>query len=98
MVGYLQGVRDYYDAFVLKKDRDAAIDTLLQSLSPKNRQMWETAYPMTIDQNGVVNVDDLKDQAAFYAQRGDLQGGVPDIMKYVDTRFAEAAVQILGRR
>jgi hypothetical protein len=39
MVGYLQGVRDYTDAFVLGKDRDAAIDTLLQSLSPKDRHM-----------------------------------------------------------
>jgi NitT/TauT family transport system substrate-binding protein len=99
MVGYLQGVRDYHDAFVLGKDRDAAIDTLLQSLSPKDRRMWETAHPATIDLNGVVNVDDLKDSAAFYTARGDVTGGMaPDVTKYVDTRFAEAAVQILGRR
>jgi NitT/TauT family transport system substrate-binding protein len=99
MVGYLQGVRDYHDAFVLQKDRDAAIDTLLQTLSPKDRRMWETAHPATIDLNGVVNVDDLKDSAAFYTSRGDVTGGTPpDVTKFVDTRFAEAAVQILGRR
>ena len=60
--------------------------------------MWETAHPATTDLNGIIDVNDLKDSAAFYAQRGDLTGGVPDFAKYVDPRFAEAAVQILGRR
>jgi NitT/TauT family transport system substrate-binding protein len=98
MVGYLKGVRDYTDAFVYQKDRDAAIDTLLQSLSPKDRRMWETAHYMTIDQNGVVNVDDLRDSAEFYLQRGDFPGPVPDFAKFIDMRFADAAAQILGRR
>jgi NitT/TauT family transport system substrate-binding protein len=70
MVGYLKGVRDYHDAFVLGKDRDAAIDTLLQSLSPKDRRMWETAHYMTIDQNGAVDVNDLRDRHAVRRGRG----------------------------
>lgn len=98
MIAYLQGVRDYYDAFVLKKDRDAAIATLVQSLSPKDPRMWESAHYMSIDLNGVVNVDDLRSSAEFYLQRGDFSGPVPDFSKFVDARFAEAAVQVLGRR
>jgi NitT/TauT family transport system substrate-binding protein len=98
MVGYLKGVRDYHDAFALGKDRDAAIDTLLQSVLPRDRRMWETAHYMTIDQNGAVDVNDLRDSAEFYLQHGDFAGPVPDLTKFVDTRFAEAAVQILGRR
>jgi NitT/TauT family transport system substrate-binding protein len=98
MVAYLHGVRDYHDAFVLQKDRDAAIDMLVQSLSPKDRRMWETAHYMTIDQNGAVDVNDLRDSAEFYLQHGDFAGPIPDLSKFIDTRFAEAAVQILGRR
>ncbi|HLH25748.1 MAG TPA: ABC transporter substrate-binding protein [Chloroflexota bacterium] len=98
MVGYLQGVRDYYDAFVLQKDRDAAIDTLMQSLAPKDRRMWETAHYMSTDQNGAVDVNDLRSSAEFYLQHGDFGGPIPDFAKFIDTRFAEAAVQILGRR
>jgi len=98
MVGYLQGVRDYHDAFVLKKDQEAAIATLVQSLSPKDPQMWRTAHYATIDQNGVVNVDELRSAAEFYLQRGDFAGPMPDFTKFVDPRFAEAAVQTLGRR
>jgi NitT/TauT family transport system substrate-binding protein len=98
MVGYLQGVRDYHDAFVLRKDRDAAIATLVQSLSPKDPRMWEAAHYATIDQNGAVDVDELRSAAEFYLQHGNFSGPIPDFTKFVDPRFAEAAVQILGRR
>ncbi|HLQ31918.1 MAG TPA: ABC transporter substrate-binding protein [Chloroflexota bacterium] len=98
MVGYLQGVRDYYDAFFQKKDRDAAIKLLTQSLSVKDAHIWEIAQPESIDLNGKVNLDDLKAQAQFYSQQGTLQGGVPDIAKYIDSKFADAAVKELGPR
>lgn len=98
MVAYLQGVRDYLDAFFGMKDRDAAIKQLSQSLSLKDPKIWEMSHPESIDPNGKVNVDDLKAQAQFYSDQGTLQGGVPDIAKYVDTRFAEAAVKQLGAR
>jgi NitT/TauT family transport system substrate-binding protein len=98
MVGYLKGVRDYHDAFVLQKDRDAAIATLVQSLQPKDPRMWETAHYMSIDQNGAVDLNDLKESAEFYMKLGMFDGPMPDFSKYIDTRFADAAVQILGRR
>jgi NitT/TauT family transport system substrate-binding protein len=98
MVAYLQGVRDYLDAFFGNKDRDAAIKQLSTSLSLKDPKIWALAHPESIDPNGKVNLDDLKAQAQFFSAQGTLQGGVPDIAKYVDTRFAEAAVQQLGTR
>lgn len=98
MVGYLQGVRDYHDAFVLGKDRDAAIATLVQSLSLKDPRIWEASHPATQDQNGMIDMAQLQDAAEYYLQRGDFSGPMPDLARYVDPRFAEAAVQILGRR
>jgi NitT/TauT family transport system substrate-binding protein len=98
MVAFLQGVRDYHDAFHLKQNRDAAIDQLTQVLPLKDRHIWETAAPGHTDLNGRVNVADLRDQAAFYAQQGTLTGTVPDVERFVDSQFAEAAVRQLGPR
>jgi NitT/TauT family transport system substrate-binding protein len=98
MVGYLRGVRDYYDAFHLKQNREAAIDLLVQHLSVKDPVVWQTYSPSFTDLNGRVDVDDLKDSAAFYAQNGMLNGPAPDVTQFVDQQFADAAVQRLGRR
>jgi len=98
MVAYLMGVRDYHDAFFLKKDQDAVIAILVQHLSIKDPAMWKAMSPLNTDVNGTVNVADLKSQAAIYKALGQVSGAVPDIDKYVDTRFTEAAVERLGRR
>lgn len=98
MVAYLEGVRDYHDAFVLKKNRDAAIAILTQHLPIKDPKIWEDISPQTIDLNGRINVADLKSQAAFYQRQGTLSGPIPDIDKQIDTRFAAAAVKRIGVR
>jgi NitT/TauT family transport system substrate-binding protein len=98
MVAYLRGVRDYHDAFFLKKNRDAAIDILVQHLPMKDRKVWEDATPQTIDLNGKVDVADLKAQAAIYREMGDVSGAVPDLDRIVDPSFARAAVKVLGAR
>jgi NitT/TauT family transport system substrate-binding protein len=98
LVGYLQGVRDYSDAFHLHKDRDAVIALLTQYLSLKDAKTWEAFGPAFVDLNGQIDVADLQAQAAFHAARGALTGPAPDVAKFVDTGFAEAAVRQLGRR
>lgn len=97
MVAFLRGARDYYDAFFLNKGKEAAIDLLVKYLPVKDRRVWQTSKQHT-DMNGKVNVADLKAQAAFYHKIGLVTGPVPDVDKYVDTSFAEAAVKRLGAR
>jgi NitT/TauT family transport system substrate-binding protein len=98
MIAYLQGARDYYDAIFLKKDRDAALDILVKDTPLKDRKIWEEDMFRHTDLNGHINVADLASQAAFYKQQGTLTGLVPDIAKYVDTSFADAAIQRIGAR
>ena len=98
LIGYLQGARDYHDAFVLKKDQDAAIDILVQNLALKDPKVWKNFRPSNIDLNGKFNVASIKTQAAFYKEEGLVDGPVPDVDKYVDTSFAEAAVKVIGAR
>jgi NitT/TauT family transport system substrate-binding protein len=97
MVAYLEGLRDYYDAFFLGKNKEATIKLLVNSLSVKDPTMWETSHQY-MDVNGRFNIEDVKRQAAFYRSKGLVSGPVPDIDKHVDTSFAEAAVKILGER
>jgi NitT/TauT family transport system substrate-binding protein len=98
MQGYLRGARDYYDAFHLKKDRAAAIDLLTRYLTLKDRAVWEVYGPEHVDLNGYVDPQQLQRQADFFGRQGLLDGPPPEMVRYVDPRFAEAAVHVLGRR
>jgi NitT/TauT family transport system substrate-binding protein len=97
MVAFLQGTRDYYDAFFLGKGKDEAIKLLVQYLPVKDPTVWETSRQYT-DLNGKLNVENVKEQAKFYKNEGLISGAIPDIDKHVDPSFAEAAVKILGSR
>jgi NitT/TauT family transport system substrate-binding protein len=97
MVAYLRGVRDYHDAFFGKQNLDATIADLTQSLPLKDPAIWRAAHPTSVDLNGEIDVASLDQQAWFYREHG-LLGDAPDIAQFVDTRFAQAAVQQLGRR
>ena len=98
MVAYLQGKRDFFDAFFALRDRDVAIAILAQDLPRVPAELWAAARPNIADLNGAVNVASLEAQAQFYKKDGEITGPIPDIDKYVDRQFAEAAVKILGRR
>jgi NitT/TauT family transport system substrate-binding protein len=97
MVAFLKGARDYHDAFFLGKNKDAAIAILTQYLPVKDPKLWETSRQYT-DLNGRVNVADLKRQAAFHKEHGNVTGPVPDIDKFLSPEFAEEAVKRLGAR
>lgn len=97
MVAFLKGARDYYDAFFLGKNKEATIALLTKYLPVKDPTLWETSRQYT-DLNGRVNVADLKRQAAFHVQHGNVTGGVPDIDKFLSPEFAAAAVKQLGER
>ena len=97
-MAYLRGARDYHDAFVAKTDQDAAIAILTRTLPVKDPEVWKLAMPQQIDLNGRVNVADIKRQAAAYRELGDVSGPAPDIDRYVDHRFAEDAVKVIGVR
>lgn len=98
MVGFLGGVRVYYDAFFLKKGRDEAIAILTQWSPLKEAKLWAEAVPQNTDLNGRINVDNLGQQAVFFKAQGTLTGEIPDFGKFVDTSFADAAVRALGTR
>ena len=97
MAAYLQGVRDFYDATWRHKDEDATVSLLIEHLSLKDRDLWKVMR-RNVDLNGRIDVASIKEQAAFYKEQGTITGPVPDIDKFIDTRFAAAAVKRIGER
>jgi NitT/TauT family transport system substrate-binding protein len=98
MVGFLGGVRMYYDAFFLKKGRDEAIAILTQWSPLKEAKLWAEAVAQNTDLNGRINIENLGQQAVFFKAQGTLTGDIPDFGKFVDMSFANAAVKVLGAR
>ena len=97
LAAFLEGARDYYDAFFLDKGREDVVKLVTTYLSVKDPKLWATARQFT-DLNGRVNIADLKRQAAFFKQQGTLSGTVPDIDAYYDKRIAEGATKLIGTR
>jgi ABC-type nitrate/sulfonate/bicarbonate transport system substrate-binding protein len=97
LAAFLEGARDYYDAFFLDKGRADAIALLAKYLPVKDPKIWETSRQYT-DLDGRLNVADLKRQAEFLKQQGTLSGPIPDIDAHVDEGFAKGAVALIGTR
>jgi NitT/TauT family transport system substrate-binding protein len=97
MVGYLEGVRDFNDAFVAGHDKEAAIDILVAALTLKDRAVWARMPAHEVDPDGRVNLRHIKKEAAFYQQQGTLSGPIPDLDKAVDSSFAAEAVKRLAK-
>ena len=98
MIGFLGGVRMYYDAFFLKKGRDEAIAILTQFSPLKEAKLWAEAIPQNTDLNGRINIENLRQQAVFFKEQRTLTGNIPDFGRFVDMSFADAALKVLGAR
>ena len=97
MIGYLQGVRDFRDAFRLNKNKDDAI-AVLTKVMPLDARVWQNTHWGSTDPNGKFNTASIKAQGAFYKEEGLISGPLVDIDKYIDMSFAEAAVKVIGRQ
>lgn len=98
MRAYLQGVRDYEDAFTKGRDRDAVASTLadpLQTAAPLFQAVQDGGGLAYIDPNGAVNVDTLKPVLDLWVKTGLVQGSF-DLKRLVDPSPVELAVQTMG--
>ncbi|HLI25788.1 MAG TPA: ABC transporter substrate-binding protein [Chloroflexota bacterium] len=96
LLAYLQGARDYHDAFFKGRDRDAAIAVLTRWTPVKDPALYERIGLATIDPNGEVDRPSLEHQLQWFADQGLLQGAIT-LDQLLDPSFARAAVEQLGR-
>jgi len=91
---YLRGTRDYNDAFLKNRDREAVLATIARNVGIDPAIMAKV-YPAAIDPDGRVDVASLKDNQDWFVRQGFVQTPV-DVDRIVDTSFADAAVQRFG--
>ena len=97
MVGYLQGLRLYNDAFV-KRDptaREKVISALIKHTPVKDRALYDQMTMSALDPDGKMNLESFERQQDYFLSTGTQQGRV-DLSQFIDLQHIEAAVRQLG--
>jgi NitT/TauT family transport system substrate-binding protein len=97
MVGYVRGLRDYYDAFGARhKDTDAIASILAANTDVKDPSLYSQMGFDYIDPNGYVNADPVAYDLDWYANHGLVQQK-PDLAQVIDNTYVDDAVRQLGK-
>jgi NitT/TauT family transport system substrate-binding protein len=97
MVVYMQGVRDYNDAFVKKLPQAVgeAHDTILRRTDLRDADLLQRIEPSFINPNGSFDRVALTADYQWFRQQGMLPEAV-NLDQYVDDSFVNQAVAVLG--
>jgi len=98
MLAYLQGVREYYEAFFgNKQQQDEVIAVLTQYTSIKDPSVFKQMAPHGVDPNGRVNVESLRADQDWFVAHGKQQAPA-SMDQVVDHQYVNAALEVLGVR
>lgn len=95
MVAYVQGLRDYNDAFEKNKNREQIIQILMKHTSMKERAVYDEVAPVGLHPNGALNRASLEADAEWFHKRGYLEQAA-NMDAIVDTQYTDYAVKQLG--
>lgn len=96
MVAYVKGLRDYNDAFEKNINKKDIIALLQKHAKLEDPGVFDRVVPVGLDPNGRMNVESLRQDAAWYLQKGYVKI-LPKIDAIVDTQFIDNAVRVLGK-
>ena len=94
MVAYLQGVRDYNDAYRKGINKDKVID-ILAVRTQVARDVIAQSYPPGLDPDQRATVEAMDVFQKFYQEQNLVRKPI-DVKQLIDTFFAEAALKVLG--
>jgi NitT/TauT family transport system substrate-binding protein len=95
MVAYLQGVRDYNDAFARGRGKDDVIAILTRNTTIRDAALWEKITPPGLNPDGSASKSSIAQAQDFFAARGQVPEKV-DVDGLVDTSYVDYALQRLG--
>ncbi len=95
MVAYVKALRDYNDAFDKGKGKEEIISILTRHTKVTDAGVYQKVVPVGLHPDGSLNVQSLKDDAAWFVQHGYLDK-LPDFDKIVDSQYTEFARTQLG--
>ena len=95
MNAYVRALRDYNDAFEKGIHKEDIINILTKNTKIKDADIYRLVVPVGLSPDGLVNVQSLKNDAAWYLQRGYLKKAT-NMDDVVDLSYAKKAVKKLG--
>jgi NitT/TauT family transport system substrate-binding protein len=97
MVAYLKGLRDYYEAFGLKRKNESDVVAILTKYtSVKDPSLYAKMGWDYMNPDGFVNADAVAEDLQWYAAHGYVPQ-VPALSSVIDNSFVEHALQRLGK-
>jgi NitT/TauT family transport system substrate-binding protein len=95
MIGYLRGVRDYNDAIVHGRGKDAVVDILTRYTAVKDPQIYTQMTYAGIAPDGRIRTEVLQMDVQYYRSKGFIEQEI-DVQQVVDNRYTDYAVNLLG--
>jgi len=95
MVGYIKGLRDYNDAFMKGKDKDAITNILIKYTAQKDPAVYARMEMSYLNADGKMHLQSMKMDLDYFKQMGYYTGKL-ELQQIVDTQFIDYAVQQLG--
>ncbi len=95
MVGYLQGVRDYNDAFVKGKGKSDLVTILTKYTALKDPAQYEKMQMPALNPDGKPDVRSMSMDLDYFKESGSYAGKLT-INDIVDAQFADYAAKQLG--
>lgn len=99
MEAYIRGVRDYRRAFVTRTASPAEVARLVRIFArycpTKDASIWQRVYPVGLNPDGYVNVPTMLSDLRYYVQQGYVKER-PDLRRFIDHSFVQAALKRLG--
>jgi ABC-type nitrate/sulfonate/bicarbonate transport system substrate-binding protein len=96
MVGYVQGLRLYADAFFKNRNRAEVVEILTRYTSLTDPRLFDEMVPFAVDPDGGVNVQGLADDLDWLTREG-LVTEKPDLAAHVNLAYVDYAVGKIGR-
>ena len=96
MVAYVRALRDYNDAVLKNKNREAVIQILQKHSSVKDRAIYEKMVLPGIHPDGEVNVASIREALEAFKATGEVKPDI-DLDKMLDLSLVRYAQEVLGR-
>jgi NitT/TauT family transport system substrate-binding protein len=96
MLGYVQAVRAYNDAFFKGMNKAEIVDILVKHTNLKDAALYDQIIPPGLNPDGAIGLQSLQDDVAWYRRKGVVQDDL-DLSRVVDNQYVDYAVQQLGR-
>jgi ABC-type nitrate/sulfonate/bicarbonate transport system substrate-binding protein len=96
MIGYVQGLRLYYDAFFKNRNRAEVVQILTRHTSLTDPRLFDEMVPFAVDPDGGVNAQSLADDLEWLVREGFVPEK-PDLGAHVNLSYVDYATSRLGK-